>query len=338
VARTTADGARLGTIVQAIAVIGIALLLWFTVKLVLVLFASVLLAIFLRGCADWLASVSGVSPRAALAVVGGFFLIAIASTAALLAPEVSAQLDVMGERIPQAWNDVVSRITHYSWGRRLLTTPPAASDSVAIVSNAGLVVAMTLGTVAHFVVFVLVGVYLAIDPDPYVAALLWFAPAGRRDDTRRILARIGRLLRAWLMSRTIAMSIVAVFTTLGLWALGLQPALTLGLAAGVMTFVPYVGAFLSGAPALLLAFVQSQALAGWVVLLYTLVHVIEGYFVTPLVEQEAIRLPPAASIAAQVILGSALGVLGLILASPITASAIVVAQSLAASKEPAKAA
>jgi predicted PurR-regulated permease PerM len=153
------------------------------------------------------------------------------------------------------------RFAHHAlqWGRRLLTTPPAASDSVAIVSNAGLFVAMTLGTVAHFVV-VLIGVYLAIDPRPYVAALLWFTPAGRPDDTRGILARIGRLLRAW---RTIAMSIVAV----------------------------------------LLAFVQSPALAGWVVLLYTLVHVIEGYFVTPLVEQEPIRLPPAASIAAQVILG-----------------------------------
>ena len=54
------------------------------------------------------------SPRVALSVGGGFFLIAIASTAALLAPEVSAQLDGMSERIPQAWSDVVSRITHYS--------------------------------------------------------------------------------------------------------------------------------------------------------------------------------------------------------------------------------
>jgi predicted PurR-regulated permease PerM len=326
------------TVVQAIAVIAIALLLWVTVDVVLVLFASVLLAIFLRGCADWLASVSGVSPRAALAIVGCVLLVAIASTAALLAPEISAQLDVMSDRIPQAWNDVVVRITHYSWGRRLLSTPPAPSDSVALVSNAGLFVATTLVTLAHFVVFLLVGIYLAIDPDPFVAALLWLTPAARREDTRRLLARIGRLLRAWLMSRTIAMTVVAVFTTLGLWALGLQPALTLGLAAGLMTFVPYVGAFVSGAPALLLAFVQSAALAGWVVLLYTLVHVIEGYFVTPLVEQEAIRLPPAASIAAQVILGSALGVLGLMLASPLAAIAIVVAQSLAAGKEPAKAA
>jgi predicted PurR-regulated permease PerM len=82
--------------------------------------------------------------------------------------------------------------------------------------------------------------------------------------------------------------------------------------------------------AVLLAFVQSPALSGCVVLLYTLAHVIEGYFVTPLVEHEPIRLPPAASIAAQVILGSVLGVLGLILTSPLTASAIVAAQSSAA--------
>jgi predicted PurR-regulated permease PerM len=64
------------------------------------------------------------------------------------------------------------------------------------------------------------------------------------------------------------------------------------------------------------------------VLLYVAVHVIEGYMVTPLIEQQAVWLPPALSIAAQVTLFTLAGVSGLALASPIAATALVVVNML----------
>jgi len=337
-ARNAANDVRFPTIARWLGAVAVAALVWWTATTLLVLFAGVLLAVFLRTAAEWLSDHSPLGERLAVAVAGLVVLLTIAGTAALLAPEISVQLDQLSERLPQAWHDLTTRIAGYSWGRRLVSSPPSAGESVTLVSNAGALVAMTLASLAHFVVFLLVGIYLAIDPAPYVAGVLWLVPSPRREHARRVLVRIGRVLRAWLLSRAAAMLIVAVMTTLGLWVLGMPLALTLGLAAGTATFVPYVGAIASAAPALLLASVQSPVLAGYVVGLYVVVHVIEGYLVTPLIEQEAIQLPPAASIAAQMILGTAFGLLGLVLASPLTASAILVVQSYAAEKEPAKAA
>ena len=337
-ARSAAHDVHFATIGRWFGAIAAAALVWWTAKVLLVLFASVLLAVFLRTAAEWLSDHSPLGERAALVVAGLVVLLTIAATGALLAPEISFQLDQLSERIPQAWHDLTARIATYSWGRRLVASPPPTGDPVTLVSNAGALLAMTMQSLAHFIVFLLAGIYLAADPRPYVAGVLWCVPAPRREHARRVLGRIGRVLRAWLLSRAAAMLIVAVMTTVGLWMLGMPLALTLGLAAGVATFVPYVGAIASAAPALLLASVQSPVLAGNVVILYVIVHVVEGYLVTPLIEQEAIQLPPAGSIAAQTILGTAFGLLGLMLASPLTASAILIAQSYAAEKEPAKAA
>jgi predicted PurR-regulated permease PerM len=121
---------------------------------------------------------------------------------------------------------------------------------------------------------------------------------------------------------------VATATSLGLWLLGMQLALTLGLLSGLMTFVPYVGAVVSAAPALLLAVTSGHTQVLYVLGVYVVVHLIEGYVVTPLVEQEAVYLPPALSVAAQITLWTVGGVWGLLLASPIAATALVVIEAL----------
>jgi predicted PurR-regulated permease PerM len=105
-------------------------------------------------------------------------------------------------------------------------------------------------------------------------------------------------------------------------------ALALGLVAALLNFIPYLGPVLSFLPAALLGLVQSGATFGWVLGLYVVIQGLESYVVTPLVQQEAVALPPAVIITAQVLLGVAVGWLGLLLATPLTAVVVVLLNEL----------
>ena len=119
------------------------------------------------------------------------------------------------------------------------------------------------------------------------------------------------------------MAATGILTGLGLWLLGIPLALTLALLAAVLTFVPYVGAFLSAIPALLLGIVQGPVTALYVGLLYIAVQFVEGYLITPLVQQETVSLPPALTIGSLVLFGALFGPMGIMLGTPLAAVGIV---------------
>ena len=76
-----------------------------------------------------------------------------------------------------------------------------------------------------------------------------------------------------------------------------------GFLAGILTFVPYIGAFVSARPSLPLAVSVNLELAIYVVLLYPAVHLIEGHILVPLWQRRMLHLPPALTLSAQIVLG-----------------------------------
>jgi predicted PurR-regulated permease PerM len=299
---------------------------WLIRDVLLVLATGILAAIALGSFTDWLMA-RGVARRGlALAVVMISIAVALSGTGWLLAPEISAQTDELVRQLPRAWDGLMDSLRRYEWGRSLVSPHPG--EPLAVVSNATGVVTSALRAVGEFGIVIFIGVYLALDPEPYRRGLLRLVPREQRARTAEVLVVVGVALQRWLLSRLVAMVIVASATALGLWLLNVPLALTLGLLSGLLTFVPYLGAIVSAVPALLIALAQGWLQVLDVMLLYVAVHVVEGYMVTPLIEQQAVWLPPALSIAAQVILFTLAGVWGLALASPIAATALVAVNML----------
>jgi predicted PurR-regulated permease PerM len=147
-----------------------------------------------------------------------------------------------------------------------------------------------------------------------------------RPRAAEILNELHDTLRAWLMGTLVLMIIVGAMTTVGLWLLGIPLALALGLIAFVLEFVPYVGPILAAVPAVLVASTVGTREVVFVILLYWAIQSIEGYLLSPLVYQKSVDIPPMLTISAQVVLGTLLGVLGIIFATPLTACAMVVVQ------------
>jgi predicted PurR-regulated permease PerM len=272
----------------------------------------VLAAVALSAATGWLVALGVQRRGVALALVVLILVMIIGTTGWLLAPEISTQTDQLLQELPKAWETVLTSLRRTEWGRALARQPPV-EGSIAVVTNATNLLGIVLHNVALLVIVVFVGLYSAADPAPYYIGLL---PPSRRERATEVFRVIEQALRRWLLSRLVAMLIVGSVTALGLWLLNVQLALTLGLLSGVLTFIPYFGAVILVLPALLLAFTQGSLAAAYVVLLYISVHVLEGYLITPLIEQRAVQLPPGLSIAAQVILWTLAGPWGLALASP----------------------
>ena len=175
----------------------------------------------------------------------------------------------------------------------------------------------TLGSIAGFIIFLIVGLYLAFDPPRYVKWILLMIPTKKIERVAEIMNQMGQSLRWWLLGKVFSMAFVGIFTIIGLSLLHVSLAFILGLLAALLTFIPYVGAILASIPAILIGFTHSPWQAIYVIILYLIIHIIDGYLMTPFIEQRTVSIPPAVTILAQVLMVILIGGFGLALATPL---------------------
>lgn len=95
------------------------------------------------------------------------------------------------------------------------------------------------------------------------------------------------------------MAVLGGGTIIGLWVLGVPLAFTLGLFTGLMIFMPYIGSWIAFIPTVLVSLTVGPQTAVYVTIPYLVIHGIEGYVLTPLVQKRAVLLPPVLTILAQ---------------------------------------
>jgi predicted PurR-regulated permease PerM len=186
--------------------------------------------------------------------------------------------------------------------------------------------------VAHgFIILVLV-IFLLIESDMLTDKVVRFfaKTPSQVKDTRKLLAQITRKIRAYLLARTVINAGLGVVIALALWALNIRFAITLGVFAALTNFVPYLGQLAGGALSTLVALGQtgSVGLALIVAAIYLAAVGIEGYVVTPLVMGRSLDLNGTTVLIACLFWGYLWGLVGLILAMPITVSVKVVCQTI----------
>lgn len=298
----------------------------------LVIFAGVLFAIFLRGLADTLSRVIPLAPRWSLVIVLLALTLLLALGAMYLAGEIANQLGQIGERLTQAWRALQEKLQAQPWGKQVLSLASfeqsASGQEGGIGSQLARVFSTTLGAMVNIMVILFIAIYIAFDPDWYRAGMLRILPPAQRRRGDEVVQAIGHSLRWWLLGRITGMLAVGIATTVGLWLLGMPLALGLGVLAFLFDFVPTFGPILAAIPAVLLALTVGPQMAIYVVLLYTAIQFLEGYVLTPLIEQRSVRLPPALTISAQILMGVLLGGLGFVLATPLTAAVVVLIKKL----------
>lgn len=302
--------------------------LWFAGNVLLLFFASMLLAILLRDGADQLCRIVPLAERVALPAVVALALALLGVTGWLLAPSVSEQAGQLWNGIPialQKLRDTLEQHTPFGSVARMLPEPEQVlKNSSALFARAGLVFGGTLEVLGNIAVVAFMSLYFASAPRTYTHGLLRLAPPARRARFAQVFGQLGETLRRWLRGKLLSMLVVGTLTWGGLALLGLPLATTLGIVAGLLDFIPYLGPVMAAVPAMLIAFTVDPAQALYVLLLFVTVQTVEGYVLLPLVERNTVNLPPALTIGMQVLLGTAFGLAGVALATPLTAVCAVI--------------
>jgi predicted PurR-regulated permease PerM len=148
----------------------------------------------------------------------------------------------------------------------------------------------------------------------------------------QIASEIDTVLAEFLRGQIAVMLLMSAFYSMTLWAVGLEFALPIGIVAGMLVFVPYLGMVLGLSLATLAAAMQFSALADvvWVWAVFGSGQLLEGMVVTPRLVGERVGLHPLAVIFALLAFGQLLGFVGVLLALPLSAILLVALRHLKA--------
>lgn len=322
------------TVAICIITLSVLALIYFTFDVVLLLFAAILLAIFLRGLSDYINKYLKIRDGWAVLIVSVLLVIFLGGAITLLAPSVARQVDNLRVTLPASAASVAEYIGHYSWGQALISQMPSTTEvidaltSIGFLSGVGGIFTQTIGAVGNFFLVILLAIYLAAEPRFYAVGFTKLFPISSREHVMGVFMDIGQTLRWWLVGKAGSMLFIGVLTWIGLSIIGVPLALTLGLIAGLLSFIPNFGPILSAIPAILLAFIESPISALYVAILFIGIQLIESNVVTPIIERETVELPPALTVVFQIALSIILGGLGLVLATPLLAVVMVLIQKV----------
>ncbi|WP_082984882.1 AI-2E family transporter [Methylobacterium platani] len=338
------------------------LLAWRSADTLLLIFAGILFAVFLDGLTHYLGRVVPLGHGFRLAIVSLLLTVLVLGMVGLGGATVADQAARLGQTLRQqsgtvkSWLDARGIDTRFldfgklkdaaaqggeSTGGEAGAEAPAApkagglpspgtllSGAGSVLGQASTVALAVFGAIGNVFIVVVLGLFVAAEPRTYRDGLLRFVPSRHRTHAASVADDIGITLRHWLFGQLVVMAAIFVCVWLGLTLVGIDGALVLGLQAGLLCFIPTIGALVAGIIIVLasLASGLKGVVAGLCV--YLLVQTLESYVLTPFVQKRALDIPPATLFAGQILLGVLFGLWGVALALPLMAVAKVLLDRL----------
>jgi predicted PurR-regulated permease PerM len=253
---------------------------------------------------------------------------------ALIVPPITNQVDQLSTTFPFYWQkfsiefrNIGQFLDQYGVGQEIENAFKNLKYSIpqtttGIFSQVGHFLA---GIFSLFIVLVIT-FYILVEENATKRILHSILPNQYLPYTNQVLSRIQNKLGLWLRGQLILSFIVGLLVYIGLLFLHVKYALILGIIAGLLEFIPYMGPTFSGILAVVLTFFQSPIKALLVIILYVFVQLVENNLLIPNIMRRAVGLNPVVSITALLVGGSLGGVIGAILAIPVTTALSVFAQ------------
>lgn len=186
----------------------------------------------------------------------------------------------------------------------------------------------TIDISVQTIAIVILAIYMASDPETLVQGGLRLAPRRQQSRIRKVLSVMKQRLQGWIFGTGLAIAIIGLGATIGLWSLGIPLALSFGFLAGILAVIPYLGSIVGALLPTLVALTISPIKALFVLGLFLVLNQTEAHLVQPLVMSQRVHLHPVIVVLAFLILGNLLGLLGILLAVPTAAVLMTIVDEL----------
>jgi predicted PurR-regulated permease PerM len=316
---------------RALIVIGLAalaLLVWQLRTVLVLLFGAVVIATMIRAIAEPLSKHLRLPDRVAVLTAVLLLLGVLVGVGWMLGAQIAAQTDALAEAVPRSLGQVDQWLGGIGLAHPFQTWFAQLHHSGTLVSRFGSWLSAASNGVANFLIVFFGGVFLATEPRFYRTGAIKLIPEDRRGVLAQAMDESERALRLWLKGELIAMLVIGTMTGAGLWLLGVQSWLVLGILAGFFEFVPFAGPILSAIPGILIALLQSPQLALWTAAMYIFVQHSEAYLIQPIIQQYAVDVPAVVLLFSLLAFAVLFGAIGILFAAPLSVVTYVLVKRL----------
>lgn len=321
-----------------IALAGLVLVLWFLGDVLMPFVLGAAIAYFIDPVADKLED-WGLTRSAATALITVVAVLLFVLMMLLVVPALINQLIDLLEVLPQLFKDLRAFVDQRfpslmerdsSAHQTLLTIVDTLKSRAVEVLQTVLGSALSaLNIVILLVIVPVVSVYLLLDWDRMIAKIDGLLPRDHAPVIRKLADEIDQTLASFIRGMGTVCLILGTYYAVALMVAGLQFGLIVGFIAGLVTFIPYLGALIGGALAIGLALFQfwgDWAQIGIIAGIFAVGQVIEGNFLTPKLVGSSVGLHPVWLLLALSVFGALFGFVGMLVAVPVAAAMGVIAR------------
>ena len=262
----------------------------------------------------------------------------VLAAVALLLPTVRQQAGELAARLPELYLSAID------WARDLganlgididellsqqaiedWLNDPANQETIQDIllgfgAGAGTVLRGVTETIVVIGLAPVLALYILIDLRRFQQNTIELTPPKYREETAFVAGQVGTAMGSFVRGQLLVAVIVGILSSIGMWLIDLPFWLIIGILAGFLNLIPFLGPIVGGALAVLVALLNGNpSQAVWAVVIFVIIQQFDNHVVTPMVQRARVNLSPLVIVLALIIGGSVAGLLGVLVAVPITA-------------------
>jgi predicted PurR-regulated permease PerM len=188
-------------------------------------------------------------------------------------------------------------------------------------AGAGIVIRGVTETIAIIGLAPVLAIYFLIDLKRFKERSLELTPPRHREEVAYVSGEVGTALGSFVRGQLLVSLLVGVASSIGMWAIDLPFWLLIGIIAGFLNLIPFLGPVVGGALAALVALLNTDPWqAVWAVAIMIGVQQVDNHVITPMIQRTRVNLSPLVIVLALIIGGTLAGLLGVLVAVPATAA------------------
>ncbi|MGI0479404.1 AI-2E family transporter [Geminocystis sp. CENA526] len=301
-------------------------ILWQLRQLLLLIFTSVIFSVVLNRLVVKLQKYNFSRPKAVI-IISASAVVILSLLLTLILPPFLEQFELLLNLLPKVVKKLNELINSFDFGEYKEIIPPINIEKILsdygfptsqIFNNFIILFSNFFNLTFQLLFVIILTIIFLLNPQKYRRYFIKICPAFYRHRINDILEKSEVSIVSWLSGIIVNCIFIATLSGLGLWVLQVKLVLVHALLAGLLNFIPNIGPTLSVVFPVMIAVVDSPWKIIPIIIWYFIVQNIESYWLTPKVMADKVSLLPAVTLFSQIFFATAFGLLGLLLALPLT--------------------